>query len=92
VQSVANPSPCYLANIRVIFENNSEPAAENSKNTCSTGISRTSREFDNREKQGAPDFYNTERHLVNWESAAVSWEVRGGSGCETSEVVLRRIY
>jgi hypothetical protein len=56
-----------LANIRVILENNSEPAGENSKNTCSTGISRTSRQFDNREKQGAPDFYNTERHLMNWE-------------------------
>src|SRR6266404_593845 len=38
-QSHANPSPCYLANIRVIFENNSEPAAGNSKNTCGTGIS-----------------------------------------------------
>ncbi len=43
VQSGANRSPCYLANIRVIFEKNSEPAGENSKNTCSTGISRTSR-------------------------------------------------
>jgi hypothetical protein len=29
-----------LANIRVIFENNSERAAENPKNTCDTGISR----------------------------------------------------
>jgi hypothetical protein len=38
--SDTNPSPCYLANIRVIFENNSEPAAENPKNTCDTGISR----------------------------------------------------
>src|ERR1700730_3263132 len=30
-QSYANPSPCYLANIRVIFEKNSEPAAESVK-------------------------------------------------------------
>src|SRR6266404_8202136 len=55
VQSHANPSPCYLANIRVIFENNSEPAAGNSENTCGTGISLIFRQFDIREKQGAPN-------------------------------------
>src|SRR6266436_2036663 len=63
VQSAANPSPCYLANIRVIFEKNSEPAGENSEKPCSTCISPTSRQFDIREKQGAPNFYNTERAL-----------------------------
>src|SRR5450432_687747 len=41
-QSYTNRSPCYLTNIRVIFENNSEPAAESVKKACSTGISRIS--------------------------------------------------
>src|SRR5712671_6844096 len=31
VQSAANRSPCYLPNIRVIFEKNSEPAAKSVK-------------------------------------------------------------
>jgi hypothetical protein len=66
--SDTNRSPCYLANIRVIFENNSEPADENSKNACSTGIFRTSRQFDIREEQGAPNCPNTERALANWEA------------------------
>src|ERR1700730_17807344 len=60
-QSYANPSPCYFANIRVIFEKNSEPAAESVKNACSTGISLILRQFDIREKQGAPMSRNTER-------------------------------
>src|SRR3984893_7802491 len=60
-QSYANPSPCYLANIRVIFEKNSEPAAESVKKACSTGISLILRQFDIREKQGAPKSRNTER-------------------------------
>ena len=60
-QSDANPSPCYLANIRVIFEKNSEPAAESVKKACSTGISLILRQFDIREKQGAPKSRNTER-------------------------------
>jgi hypothetical protein len=60
-QSDTNPSPCYLPNIRVIFEKNSEPAGENSKNPCSTGISWTWRQFDIREEQGAPNFHNSER-------------------------------
>jgi hypothetical protein len=37
-QSDTNRSPCYLANIRVFFENNSDPAAETAKKTCGTGI------------------------------------------------------
>ena len=41
-QSDANPSPCYLANIRVIFGKNREPAAENVKNACSTRTLRNS--------------------------------------------------
>jgi hypothetical protein len=49
-----------LANIRVIFEKNSESAAENSKNTCGTGISLILRQFDIREEQGAPNCRNTE--------------------------------
>jgi hypothetical protein len=60
-QSYANPSPCYLANIRVIFEKNSEPAAESVKKACSTGISLILRQFYIREKQGAPKSRNTER-------------------------------
>src|ERR1700682_3920972 len=67
-QSYANPSPCYLANIRVIFQNNSEPAAESVKKACSTGISRISHQFDIREEQGAPNCPNTERALANWEA------------------------
>jgi hypothetical protein len=50
------------------FQKNSEPAAENSKNACSTGISRTSRQFDIREEQGAPNCPYTERALANWEA------------------------
>jgi len=60
-QSYANRSPCYLANIRVIFENNSEPAAKSVKKTCGTGISLILRQFDIREEQGAPNCRNTER-------------------------------
>ena len=60
-QSYANRSPCYLANIRVIFENNSVPAAKSVKKTCGTGISLILRQFDIREKQGAPKSRNTER-------------------------------
>jgi predicted phage terminase large subunit-like protein len=60
-QSNANRSPCYLANIRVIFENNSEPAAKSVKKTCGTGISLILRQFDIREEQGAPNCRNTER-------------------------------
>ena len=60
-QSDTNRSPCYLANIRVIFENNSELATKRVKKTCGTGISLILRQFDIREKQGAPNFYNTER-------------------------------
>src|SRR5712672_916582 len=60
-QSYANRSPCYLANIRVIFENNREPAAKSVKKTCGTGISLILRQFDIREEQGAPNCRNTER-------------------------------
>jgi len=60
-QSYANRSPCYLANIRVIFENNSEPAAKSVKKTCGKGISLILRQFDIREEQGAPNCRNTER-------------------------------
>src|SRR6266404_4905052 len=60
-QSYANQSPCYLANIRVIFENNSVPAAKSVKKTCGTGISLILRQFDIREEQGAPNCRNTER-------------------------------
>ncbi len=52
VQSAANPSPCYLANIRVIFENNSDPAAKKAKRPCGAGTSDHRANFDNREKQG----------------------------------------
>src|SRR5258705_11000939 len=52
---------CYLANIRVIFENNSEPAAKSVKKTCGTGILLILRQFDIREEQGAPNCRNTER-------------------------------
>jgi hypothetical protein len=50
-----------LANIRVIFENNSVPAAKSVKKTCGTGISLILRQFDIREEQGAPNCRNTER-------------------------------
>ena len=60
-QSYANRSPCYLANIRVIFENNSELATKSVKKTCGTGISLILRQFDIREEQGAPNCRNTER-------------------------------
>jgi len=38
-QSDTNPSPCYRAKNRVIFEKNREPAVRNVRNRCSTGIS-----------------------------------------------------
>src|SRR5258708_14174801 len=59
-QSDTNPSPCYLANIRVIFENNSELATKSVKKTCGTDISLILRQFDIREEQGAPNCRNTE--------------------------------
>jgi predicted phage terminase large subunit-like protein len=60
-----------LANIRVIFENNSEPAAESVKKACSTGISRISHQFDIREEQGAPNCPYTERAIANWEASTL---------------------
>src|SRR6266404_6698231 len=59
VQSAANPSPCYLANIRVIFENNSEPVAKKAKRPCGAGTSDHRANFDNREKQGGSLQSNT---------------------------------
>ena len=58
-QSDANPSPCYLANIRVIFENNSEPVAKKAKRPCGAGTSDHRANFDNREKQGGSLQSNT---------------------------------
>jgi hypothetical protein len=55
--------PCYLANIRVIFENNSEPAAKSVKKTCGTGISLILRQFHIREEQGAAHCRYTEAAL-----------------------------
>ncbi len=59
-QSDTNPSPCYLANIRVIFQNNSELATKSVKKTCGTSISLILRQFDIREEQGAPNCRNSE--------------------------------
>src|SRR5712672_2029726 len=59
VQSAANPSPCYLANIRVIFENNSEPVAKKAERPCGAGTSDHRANFDNREKQGGSLQSNT---------------------------------
>jgi hypothetical protein len=68
VQSAANPPPCFAPNIRVVFENNSEPSAKSVENACSTGISLIFRQFDIREEQGAPNCHNTERALASWEA------------------------
>ena len=59
MQSAANPSPCYLANIRVIFENNSEPVAKKAKRPCGAGTSDHRANFDIREKQGGSLQSNT---------------------------------
>ena len=59
VQSDTNRSPCYLANIRVIFENNSEPAVEKCQKPCGAGTSDHRANFDNREKQGGSLQSNT---------------------------------
>jgi hypothetical protein len=78
-QSYTNRSPCYLPNIRVILEKNSEPSAENYKNACNTGIFRRSREFDIREEQGAPNCPNTERAFAKWEAGnSAFWPLRTG--------------
>jgi hypothetical protein len=53
-----------LANIRVIFENNSEPAAKSVKKTCGTGISLILRQL-NRER---PTAATPSEHLTNWEA------------------------
>ena len=60
-QSDANPSRCYLANIRVFFKKNSDPTARNVKKRCGTGTSWISRQFDIREEQGAHLPVNSER-------------------------------
>ncbi len=62
-QSTANPSPCYLTNIRVFFENNSELAAKIVKDTCGAGVSLILRNFDIREEQGAAHCRYTEAAL-----------------------------
>src|SRR3981189_2419818 len=67
-QSDTNPSPCYLANIRVIFEKNSEQAGRNVKNACVTSISRISGYFNIREEQGALFGRSPTGHLVNCEA------------------------
>src|SRR6266404_2804400 len=59
VQSAANPSPCYVANIRVIFENNSDPAVKNAESPCGAGTCDHRANFDNREKQGGSLQSNT---------------------------------
>jgi hypothetical protein len=53
VQSDANPSPCCLANIRVIFDKNREPVAKNVRKACGTATLRISDYFNIREEQGA---------------------------------------
>jgi hypothetical protein len=57
-----------LANIRVIFENNSERAAKNAKKTCGTSVSLTLRKFDIREEQGAARCRYTEAACANSEA------------------------
>ena len=52
-KSHANPSPCYLANIRVIFDKNREPVAKNVRKACGTATFRISDYFNIREEQGA---------------------------------------
>ena len=51
-QSYANRSPCYLANIRVIFQKNSEPPALNARTRCGTAAFELFQNLDNRKKQG----------------------------------------
>src|SRR5712671_5999821 len=85
-QSAANPSPCYLTNIRVFFENNSELAAKIVKKTCGAGVSLILRNFDIREEQGAAhcrlhrgSIERTERRLKNASgSGGAGWLGREG--------------
>src|SRR5450759_1428446 len=51
-QSYANRSPCYLANIRVIFQKKSEPPALNARTSCGTAAFELFRNLDNRKNQG----------------------------------------
>src|SRR5258707_12434743 len=55
------PVSLLFAQYQGDFRKNSEPAGENSKNPCSTGISRTWRQFNIREEQGTPNFHNSDR-------------------------------
>jgi len=48
-----------LANIRVIFENNSDPAVKNAESPCGVGTCDHRANFDNREKQGGSLQSNT---------------------------------
>jgi hypothetical protein len=62
-QSDTNRSPCYLANIRVIFEKNSERITKSLRRARRRWVFRFLGEFENREKQGASIGVNREMSL-----------------------------
>src|SRR5712671_4227603 len=62
-QSDTNRSPCYLANIRVIFEKNSERITKSPRSARRPVVFHFLGKFENREKQGASIGANREMSL-----------------------------
>ncbi len=62
-QSYTNRSPCYLANIRVIFEKNSERITKSPRSARRPVVFHFLGKFENREKQGASIGVNREMSL-----------------------------
>ena len=62
-QSDTNRSPCYLANIRVIFEKNSERITKSPRSARRPAVFHFLGKFENREKQGASIGANREMSL-----------------------------
>ncbi len=63
LQSNTNRSPCYLPNIRVIFEKNSERITKNPRSACKPVVFYLLGKFENREKQGASTGANRDMNL-----------------------------
>src|SRR5882724_6066661 len=62
-QSYTNRSPCYLANIRVIFGKNSERITKSPRSARRPVVFHFLGKFENREKQGASIGVNREMSL-----------------------------
>src|SRR5258706_10747093 len=75
-QSDTNRSPCYLANIRVIFEKNSERITKSPRSARRSVVFHFLGKFENREKQGASIGANREMSFRFRFEKAQSGQVR----------------